>query len=140
MYWTDWGKNPKIEKSELDGTHRKVIVNTSIDWPNGLAIDYKAQRIYWADARLDKIEVMKYDGTGRKTIIDNDIPHIFGFSIIGDYIYWSDWRKRAVYVVEKKNSKKRRAIVENLPHLMGLKSVDISMKYGKCNKKHVKKN
>ena len=108
-----------------------MIVNTSIHWPNGLAIDYKAQRIYWADAKLDKIEVMKYDGTGRKIILGKDIPHVFGFSICGDNIYWSDWLKRTVYVIKKKDSEHRQTIVENLPDLMGLKAVDAKMKRGK---------
>ena len=130
MYWTDWGKEPKIEKAELDGANRTVIVNTSIYWPNGLAIDYKARRIYWVDAKLDKIEFMAYDGTSRRIILEKDIPHVFGFSIIGDQVYWSDWQKRTVYVVDKKDGKNRKAIIEDLPDLMGLKAVDTSMKHG----------
>lgn len=30
MFWTDWGNKPKIEKSYMDGTNRKVIVNTGL--------------------------------------------------------------------------------------------------------------
>lgn len=30
MFWTDWGNKPKIEKSFMDGTNRKVIVNTGL--------------------------------------------------------------------------------------------------------------
>lgn len=60
MYWTDWGEVPKIERADLDGTERLVLVNTSLGWPNGLALDYQERRIYWGDAKTDKIEV----GTG----------------------------------------------------------------------------
>lgn len=57
MYWTDWGEVPKIERADLDGLERVVMVNTSLGWPNGLALDYDERKIYWGDAKTDKIEV-----------------------------------------------------------------------------------
>lgn len=48
---------PKIERADLDGTERVIMVNTSLGWPNGLALDYQERRIYWGDAKTDKIEV-----------------------------------------------------------------------------------
>lgn len=57
MYWTDWGENPKIECANLDGQERHVLVNTSLGWPNGLALDLQEGRLYWGDAKTDKIEV-----------------------------------------------------------------------------------
>lgn len=57
MYWTDWGRHPKIERAHLDGTERLVLINSSLGWPNGLAIDYAAGKLYWGDAKTDKIEV-----------------------------------------------------------------------------------
>lgn len=57
MYWTDWGDVPKIERADLDGMERVVMVNTSLGWPNGLALDYAERKIYWGDAKTDKIEV-----------------------------------------------------------------------------------
>ena len=57
MYWTDWGENPKIECANLDGQERHVLVNTSLGWPNGLALDLQEGKLYWGDAKTDKIEV-----------------------------------------------------------------------------------
>ena len=57
MYWTDWGEHPKIERAHLDGTERLVLLNSSLGWPNGLAIDHAAGKLYWGDAKTDKIEV-----------------------------------------------------------------------------------
>lgn len=57
MYWTDWGEVPKIERADLDGMERVVMANTSLGWPNGLALDYDERKIYWGDAKTDKIEV-----------------------------------------------------------------------------------
>lgn len=61
MYWTDWGEVPKIERADLDGMERLVMVNTSLGWPNGLALDYDERKIYWGDAKTDKIEVRVCD-------------------------------------------------------------------------------
>lgn len=57
MYWTDWGEHPKIERANLNGMDRVVLLNSSLGWPNGLAIDYAAGKLYWGDAKTDKIEV-----------------------------------------------------------------------------------
>lgn len=57
MYWTDWGESPKIECAYLDGSERRVLVNTSLGWPNGLALDLEKNKLYWGDAKTDKIEV-----------------------------------------------------------------------------------
>jgi len=38
LYWTDWGMEAKIERAALDGTERSIIVNSSLEWPNGLTI------------------------------------------------------------------------------------------------------
>ena len=38
MFWTDWGRSPKIERCGMDGKDRISIINTDITWPNGLTI------------------------------------------------------------------------------------------------------
>ena len=52
VYWTDWG-NHQIERAEMDGKNRYVVVNKAIGWPNGLTIDRPKKRIIWADARTE---------------------------------------------------------------------------------------
>ena len=66
IFWTNWNTDrASIQTSFLSGWDVKSIVTTDIKTPNGLAIDHKAQKLYWIDARLDKIERMNYDGSGR---------------------------------------------------------------------------
>jgi len=36
---------------------RKVLVSDDIFWPNGLSVDYQAEKIYWADGKLNFIKV-----------------------------------------------------------------------------------
>lgn len=52
LYWTDVGKNPKIEQATMDGTSRRTIVNENLGAPNGLTIDHSSNRLYWIDAKL----------------------------------------------------------------------------------------
>lgn len=65
MFWTDWGQNPRIERANMDGSNRKIIVNTKIYWPNTIALDYTTNRVYFADSKLDYIDFVNYEGTGK---------------------------------------------------------------------------
>lgn len=69
MYWTDWGASPKIERAGMDASGRQVIISSNLTWPNGLAIDYESQRLYWADAGMKTIEYSGLDGSKRKVSI-----------------------------------------------------------------------
>lgn len=102
MFWSDWNESePKIERANLDGTERVVIISSKLEWPNGVAVDSQKQKVYWCDAKTHKIEYANIDGTNRITLLDNDLPHPFGFSLMGDYIYWTDWIKRSIERVHK---------------------------------------
>lgn len=66
MFWTNWNElAPSIMRSSLSGANVLVIVGNSIRTPNGLAIDHRAEKLYFSDATLDKIERCEYDGTNR---------------------------------------------------------------------------
>ena len=39
MFWSDWGQTPMIERADMAGDDRKVLVKTNIGWPNGLVLD-----------------------------------------------------------------------------------------------------
>lgn len=103
MYWTDWGTFPKIEKAEMTGKQRNVIVNTGLVWPNGLTLDSNKHRLYWVDARYDKLEYLDLNQNNRVTLISSSyyLPHPFGLTILGDYLYWTDWQRYAVYGADK---------------------------------------
>ena len=131
MYWTDWGKHPGIERAALDGSQRITLVDTSVAWPNGLTIDYFSRKIYWADAKLDKIEVINLDGSSRRVVLNYRSSHIFGLTVLGDHLYWTDWQKRAIESVDKRTRKDRQTIIDSLADLMGLKAVNLNLTYGK---------
>lgn len=69
MYWTDWGREPKIESAWMDGQHRNILVQEDLGWPTGLTIDYlNNDRIYWSDFKENNIESIKHDGTDRRIV------------------------------------------------------------------------
>lgn len=70
MYWTDWGRQPKIECAWMDGKERKTLVSEDLGWPTGLSIDYlNNDRIYWSDSKENIIESMRPDGTDRTIVL-----------------------------------------------------------------------
>lgn len=100
-----------------------MVANESVTWPNGLAIDYAAARLYWCDAKLDTVEAANFDGSERKRIFADANSHFYGFTLFGDWVYWSDWQRRSVERVHKLTGDQRQTIVDQLPDLMGIKAV-----------------
>ena len=131
MYWTDWGKHPGIERAVLDGSHRITLVNTSVAWPNGLTIYYLSRKIYWTDAKLDKIEVMNLDGSDRRVVLNDRLLHIFGLTVLGDRLYWADLLKSAIESVNKRTLNDRQTVIDTMLDLMGLKAVNLGQTHGK---------
>lgn len=68
LFWIDWGPLAKIEMAYMDGNKRKVLISEGVMWPTGLAIDYPAQRLYWADPKILVIESSRLDGSDRHIV------------------------------------------------------------------------
>lgn len=125
IFWSDWGRKPKIERASMDGSDRIVIVSVDIIWPNGIALDVDARKLYWTDARIDKIEVINMDGTERRVILNENLPHVFGLSLFGNYIYWTDLQRRTVERAHKITGNDRSIIADQFPEVTGLKVVNL---------------
>ena len=65
----------------------------------------------------------------RKTLLEDKLPHIFGFTLLGDYIYWTDWQRRSIERVHKIRAS-RDIIIDQLPDLMGLKATSVTKVFG----------
>ncbi|KAG2459291.1 LRP2 protein, partial [Polypterus senegalus] len=115
MYWTDWGTNAKIERATLGGNFRTEIVNTSLVWPNGLTLDIEEERLYWADANLQKIERCSLTGSNREVIVSTAI-YPFAMTIYDEHIYWTDWSRRSIYRANKHDGSDQIIMVQNIPH------------------------
>ena len=66
MYWCDWGAVPKIEEARLDGENRLTLLDTNLDRPLGMTIDYDTDQLFWVDDFLDTIDELNLN-TGERT-------------------------------------------------------------------------
>lgn len=122
MFWSDWNeRNPKVERAAMDGSARTVLVSDGLGWPNGIAVDEALALIFWCDARTDRIEVIRMDGSGRRVLLNQNLPHVFGLSLLGEYLYWTDWQRRSIDRANKHTGADRTVVVDQFPDLMGLK-------------------
>uniref|UniRef100_A0A3Q2C7L2 EGF-like domain-containing protein n=1 Tax=Cyprinodon variegatus TaxID=28743 RepID=A0A3Q2C7L2_CYPVA len=119
MFWTNWNEqSPSIMRATLAGSNVLVIINTHIRTPNGLAIDHRAEKLYFSDATLDKIERCEYDGSRRYPV------HPFGLAVYGDYIFWTDWVRRAVLRADKYTGGEMKVLRADIPQQpMGIVAV-----------------
>lgn len=52
-----------------------------VQWPNGVAIDFFAERLYWVDAKIDYIASADLDGKNVKKILEATVSPSFRFSL-----------------------------------------------------------
>ncbi|KAG5839924.1 hypothetical protein ANANG_G00210400 [Anguilla anguilla] len=92
VYWTDVATD-SVNRAKWDGSEQEVVVDTSLESPAGLALDWVTQKLYWTDAGTDRIEVSNGDGSMRTVLIweNLDRPRDIVVDPIGGYMYWTDW-------------------------------------------------
>ena len=128
MFWTDWGsaegdENPsKIEKCGMNGknTTRQIIVKRNLGWPNGLAIDYTLNRLWWTDAKLNTIGSADLNGHHRRTVLKDtsSVKHPFGISIFQEDMYWTDWNSGKVFRANRFTGRNAVTVADKLARVM----------------------
>uniref|UniRef100_A0A673U7E3 EGF-like domain-containing protein n=1 Tax=Suricata suricatta TaxID=37032 RepID=A0A673U7E3_SURSU len=137
IFFTDWFRPAKIMRAWSDGSNLLPIVNTTLGWPNGLAIDWGALRLYWVDAFFDKIEHSTFDGLDRRNLGHiQQMTHPFGLTVFGDYVFFTDWRLGAIVRVRKMDGGDVTVIRSGITHIMHVKSYDANTQTGSnyCNR------
>ena len=124
MYWSDWNSPAKIEVANMDGTARDILVQGGgLSWPNGLAIDYQARKLYWADAWTDYIECAEFDGSNR-TVIVKGLTHPFGLDVDNGFVYWTDWRSKNIQRTSISDPSSLVVLRSGLKYLMEIRVYD----------------
>ena len=125
-----------IERASMDGSNRQTLHNTGLTWPNGLAIDYPLQRLYWADAFHDRIEYSRVDGIGREILLTivNGLHHPFSITVSGDQVFWTDWENATVYTAHKQSAISILPIYESQFFLLpnGVEAIDPDRQLTNC--------
>ncbi|CAG9765567.1 unnamed protein product [Ceutorhynchus assimilis] len=135
IFWTDWSsESPSVNRANCDGTNPKILFGKEkVEWPNGITIDYIANRIYWVDARKDYIGSADLHGDGFVNIVHNTdvVSHPFAVAVFKSNMYWDDWKKNAIYSSDKDVYKGIEVVVKDLAGLMDLKVYAHGIQIGK---------
>ena len=51
-----------------------------------MCIDYEANQLYWADARVDRLEVVDLEGGGRR-LLSSALKHPFSLALVSICIH-----------------------------------------------------
>lgn len=57
----------------MNGSAQEEIIKIGLEYPEGMAVDWVAHNIYWADSGTSKIEMSRLDGLHRKVLVWKDI-------------------------------------------------------------------
>ena len=126
MFWTDWGAYPKIERTTLSGNQRLTIISTNLVWPNSIDLDRGNKRIFWADARLDRVESVDYNGSDRKLLLRGIGLHPFGVALYPPFLFFTDWNSYQGHKVDATTGKVLASYSTNGGKPMGIVTYDSS--------------
>ena len=99
LYWTDWGSYPVIGRASMDGMNRTIIQDYNLGYPNALALDHAAQRLYWGDAGLNQVETCLVDGSQRQVVYQDNNLYPYSMVLFAKQLFITNWIGMNVVVV-----------------------------------------
>ncbi|KAJ7423947.1 Low-density lipoprotein receptor [Willisornis vidua] len=100
IYWCDlfYRKiySAYIDKAS-DTAEQVILIDSQLNSPEGLAIDWVHKNIYWTDSGNKTISVATADGSRRRTLFNSDLsePRAIAVDPTQRFMYWSDWGDKA---------------------------------------------
>ncbi|RUS74219.1 hypothetical protein EGW08_018025 [Elysia chlorotica] len=126
MYFTNMVKPPRIEQALMDGTERTPLFSSALEHPQSLTIDKHEQKLYWADQRLNRIEIADLTGGNRRVLVDGQVGNPRGLAVYGKFLYWLSKEQNHVERIHKKTGNQRLWVRSRLRGLSDLISVEHS--------------
>ncbi|XP_033007987.1 low-density lipoprotein receptor-related protein 8 isoform X2 [Lacerta agilis] len=96
IYWCDlfYRKiySAYIDKAS-DTAEQMVLIDSHLNSPEGLAMDWVHKNIYWTDSGNKTISVATADGSKRRTLFNTNLsePRAIVVDPTRGFMYWSDW-------------------------------------------------
>lgn len=113
FYWSDWGDKPIIGVANMDGSDPRPFVQKDLTYPNGLALDWPNERLYWLDDKRKMIESIRLDGTDRRQVLKNLNKSPHGIAVFQNSIYWSDKAAKSIEYCDKFTGKHRQTLIRD---------------------------
>ena len=122
IYWTErGGDSPRIVQAGLDGSHVEPLITENIRHPNGLTVDYTAQRLYWSDGYYGTVQSSWLNGSDRSTIVNGTGKfEPYGVAVLDNHVYWTDRATNSLNSVHKLMGGEERVILEGLSRPSGI--------------------
>ncbi|KAG5677308.1 hypothetical protein PVAND_007077 [Polypedilum vanderplanki] len=121
VYYSNWNsKAPSISRVYVTGYGNEDIITKDILIPNALTLDLNDKKIFWADARLDKIERCDYDGKNCIILSQTAPKHPFSIAVFEEFIFWSDWTLHSILRANKYSGNDVIYLKKDIEHPMGL--------------------
>ncbi|KAL4708620.1 hypothetical protein ACJJTC_001059, partial [Scirpophaga incertulas] len=111
-----------VEVCWLDGSHRKVLVKTTMDAPRELAVNPIKRLLYWIDyGQYPRIGKAYLDGSNWQTVISSGIsnPRDLTIDMLTHDVFWVDSKLDQIQKISY-NGGNRQLIRSNLPNPMGI--------------------
>ena len=120
----------RIERSLMNGSRRKTIINAEIAVPTDICVDQEENFLFWVDIELRKLERSDLDGKHRRILVRNDDfgPKIGEFNlglvtVHGEYVYWAVRSGQSIQRINKRTGLNHEIVKSNVIHLSSLISV-----------------
>jgi low-density lipoprotein receptor-related protein 4 len=93
LFYADVNVDTIVRVNMTNWQQTETLVSSRLATPNGIAVDWLADNLYWTDTDYDKIEVSRLDGKSRKTILMHDMedPRALILYPKKGYLFWADW-------------------------------------------------
>ena len=97
MYWTDT-TGSAIMRSDYEGINAEIFLtsNDGLKFPEGIAVDWLARNIYWADSGKRTINVANMETKGTKILFDEKLKNPRGIAVdpSSSRLFWTDWDRK----------------------------------------------
>ncbi|KAH7646170.1 low-density lipoprotein receptor-like protein [Dermatophagoides farinae] len=95
IFWSDV-IDDRLYRGELVQstiTNIEAIVEGSLSFAEGVAVDWLAHNLYWVDSNFHQIEVAHIDGSFRKTLLTEHLsnPRAIALDPNRFIMFWTDW-------------------------------------------------
>lgn len=87
LFWSDISSSSRIERTDMTGQNRVILINFSLVRPNGLTVDSSLERLYFVDGGNDNIEYIDFNGLGRTLVQHENRGDFFDVAISGKFLF-----------------------------------------------------